>query len=161
MKVYILIGLIGSGKSEWARMTAGTDFNTIRVSADDIRSMIKDRYTFDLQLEPLVRKMESALIVQLLLEGKNVVVDDCHLVAKHRQDLCALIKGLKPEAEIVYIWMRCSSDTALKRRLFDLRGRTKFEWTLVMKKMVSAFDIPVYSECGEGVIADIVEVDNE
>ena len=29
MKAYILIGMIGSGKSSWARMTAGTDFNII------------------------------------------------------------------------------------------------------------------------------------
>ncbi len=29
MKVYIMIGLIGSGKSSWARWTAKCDFNTI------------------------------------------------------------------------------------------------------------------------------------
>lgn len=161
MKVYIMIGMIGSGKSSWAKMTAGTDFNTIRVCADDIRSMIKDRYTFDSQLEPLVHKMETAMIVQLLLEGKDIVIDDCHLTAKHRQELCAVILGVVPDAEIFYVWMKCDNDAALERRLTDLRGTTKFEWMQVMKRMASVFEIPVYSECEAGVIKDIIEMINE
>lgn len=161
MRVYILIGLLGSGKSSWARMTAGTDFNTIRVSSDDIRSMIKDRYTFDLQLEPLVRRIETAMITQLLLDGRDVVIDDCHLNIKHRQELCTMIKGVEPEAEIVYVWIQCDKTTALQRRLSDLRGRTRFEWIQVMNKMACAFENPCYSECDTGVIKNIIEVDNE
>ena len=159
MKVYIMIGLIGSGKSEWARMAAGTDFNTIRVSNDDIRSMIKDRYTFDLQLEPLVRKMGIVMVVQILLEGKNVVIDDCHLTKEHRQELCALIKGVVPEAEIIYVWMRCDTTIALKRRLIDLRGRTKFEWTQVMNKHMNMFDVPTKDE--NEYVKEMIEVYNE
>ena len=160
MKAYIMIGLIGSGKSGWARMTAGTDFNTIRVSNDDIRGMIKDRYTFDLQLEPLVRKIGNAMIEQILSEGKNVVVDDCHLVKEYRQELCTLIKRVKPEAEIIYVWVQAAHDVALKRRLADLRGRTEFEWIQVMKKMVAVFEPPDYLECGVGVVDKIIEVVN-
>jgi len=159
MKVYIMIGMIGSGKSSWARMTAGTDFKTIRVSNDDIRSMIKDRYTFDLQLEPLVRKMGTGLVVQLLLEDKNIVVDDCHLTAKHRQELCAVILGVAPEAEIFYVWMKCDNGTAHERRLTNLRGRSEFEWREVQKKHLSMFDIPSKDE--NEYIKEIIEVNNE
>lgn len=158
MKVYIMIGLIGSGKSAWARLTAGCDFNTIRVGIDDIRDMIKDRYTFDFQLEPLVRKMGTAMIVQVLLEGKNVVVDDCHLTEEHRQELCAMIKGAIPEAEIIYVWMRCDSTVALKRRLSNLRGGTEFGWIQVMKKHEEMFDIPTKNE--NKYVSDMIEVFN-
>lgn len=160
MKVYIMIGLIGSGKSSWAKMTAGTDFNTIRVSCDDIRDMIKDRYTFDLQLEPLVRKISTAMIALVLLEGKNVVIDDCHLMIKHRQELCATIKEVAPEVEIIYVWVQAELDVALRRRLVNLRGRTEFEWRHVMKKMVDVFEPPDCSECGVGVVNKIIEVNN-
>ena len=158
MKVYIMIGLIGSGKSEWARMTAGTDFNTIRVGCDDIRDMIKDRYVYDLQLEPLVRKMSTAIIVQLLLEGKNIVIDDCHLMVKHRQELCALIKGVVPEAEIIYVWMQCAKDVALRRRLTNLRGRSEFEWQQVINKHANMFDTS--SRVKNEYVTDVIEVMN-
>lgn len=159
MKVYIMIGLIGSGKSAWARLTAGTDFNTIRVGNDDIRDMIKDRYTFDFQLEPMVRKMGNALVIELLSEGKDIVIDDCHLTKEHREELCALIKGFAPESEIIYVWMRCDPAVALKRRLSNLRGGTEFGWIQVMKKHEEVFDIPTKNE--NKYVSDMVEVFNE
>ena len=159
MKVYIMIGMIGSGKSAWARMTAGTDFNTIRVSGDDIRKMIKDRYTFDFQLEPLVNKMKMAMIKEVLAAGKDVVIDDCHLTYKDREELCALIKGVWPAAEIIYVWMRCNLEVALKRRLCNLRGITEFEWRSVMGKHKQEFDIPTKDE--NKCISDMIEVFND
>lgn len=143
MKVYIMIGLIGSGKSSWARMTAGSNFSNIRISLDDIRDMIKDGYIFDLQLEPLVRNMSRAMILTTLENGKNVIVDDCNLVREHRLELCHLIKKQFPDVEIQYVWIQAASDVALKRRLADnSRGQTKFVWQQVLKKMVISFDHP-------------------
>lgn len=142
MKVYIMIGLIGSGKSSWARMTAGTDFNNIRISLDDIRDMIKDRYIFDFQLEPLVRSMSRAMILTVLEQGKNVIVDDCNLIQEHRLELCHLIKTQFPDVEIKYVWVQSAPEISLERRLTNLRGQSKFVWEQVMKKMEAAFDDP-------------------
>ena len=153
-----MIGMIGSGKSSWARMAAGTDFNTIRVSGDDIRNMIKDRYTFDFQLEPLVQQMKCALIVQILLAGKNIVIDDCHLTKDARSGLCAMMVGVVPDTKISYVWMQCAKDVALKRRLTDLRGRSEFEWRQVMDKHASMFDTPSVAE--NDYVSDMIRVVN-
>jgi predicted kinase len=140
MKVYIMIGLIGSGKSSWAKMTAGADFNTIRVSLDDIRDMIKDRYIFDYQLEPLVREMGRAMALAALEDGKNVIIDDCNLIREHRLELCRLIKLKFSDVEFRYVHVQCQPEVALERRLANLRGQSKFTWEQVMEKMVAAFD---------------------
>jgi predicted kinase len=156
MKVYIMIGLAGSGKSSWARWTAKCDFNTIRICLDDIRNMIKDGYVFDYQLEPMVRDMGVALIEQVLLAGKNVIVDECNLLREHRQQLCAKIKEISPETEIIYVWVKCPWHLALQRRLINLRGGTKMGWTLVLKKMVAVFEEPLTNECGDDITIKVV-----
>jgi len=121
--------------------------------------MIKDRYTFDFQLEPLVDKMKRALIVQILLEGRDIVIDDCHLTKEGRVDLCAMIRGIIPGIEIIYVWMKCPNETALKRRLGNLRGKSRFEWRQVMYKHIDMFDIPSKDE--NEYVSDMIEVDNE
>lgn len=153
MKVYIMIGFPGSGKSSWARMTAGTDFNTIRISMDDIRDMIKDRYIFDYQLEPLVREMGRAMILAALEDEKNVIVDDCNLIQSHRLELCRLIKLKFPDIEFKYVWIQCDLETALRRRLENLRGQSKFTWEQVMTKMKVVFENPELA-CDEDFLRD-------
>jgi len=163
MKIYIMIGLMGSGKSSWARMMAGADFNVIRVSGDAIRSMIKQSYVFDSQLEPLVAKMQLALIQEAILAGKDVVVDDCNLTRKGRGNLCTTIfsiVGQKEESiEIIYVWMKCARDIALDRRLANLRGKPKFTWKFVMQLQEGMFDCPEKDE--NMYVSDIIEVDNK
>lgn len=158
MKAHIMIGMVGSGKSSWAKMTARTDFNTIRVGVDDIRSMIKDRYTFDFQLEPLVQQLKYALIVQVLLAGKDIVIDDCHLTRDERSKLCVILHKTVADIEITYVWMKCDDGVSLERRLTNLRGGSEFEWQQVIKKHRSMFEPPAN---GENIYTfDIVEVDN-
>lgn len=160
MKAYILIGMVGSGKTAWARMTAGTNFNIIRVSSDDIRNMIKDRYTFDFQLEPLVDKIMMAMVREVLAAGKDVVIDDCNLTFAGRDKLCKNLVDIAQDGiEITYVWMNCSDDIALKRRLTNLKGRTEFEWREVIKKHRSMFESPEKDENMYRV--NIIEVDNE
>lgn len=159
MKAYILIGMIGSGKSSWARMTAGTDFNTIRVSGDDIRNMIKDRYTFDFQLEPLVDKMKMAMIKEVVKSGKDIIIDDCHLTREGREELCKyLVSIAETGIDITYVWIKCNDMIALRRRKTNLRGRTEFEWQQVIHKHLHMFEAPTKNENNH--IVTILEVVN-
>jgi len=155
---YILVGLIGSGKTSWAKMVAGTDFSNIRVSGDDIRGMIKDRYTYDVQLEPLVDEMKMSMIFEVLKNGKNVTIDDCHLTKKERRKLCDSIKSGFSWVNIIYVWMDCTPHRALQKRLQDLRGRSEFEWKHVMKKHLYLFEEPVLDE--NEFVSLINKVDN-
>jgi len=140
-------------------MAAGTDFSTVRVGVDDIRNMIKDRYIFDFQLEPLVDRMKMAMIREVLKAGKDLVVDDIHLTKAGRQVLCATLVGVIPDIEIIYVWMRCDDEVAISRRLTNLRGIPEFGWQQVMKKHKSMFETPLYDECKN--IKEIIEVNNE
>jgi predicted kinase len=161
MKVYVMIGLIGSGKSSWARMTAGSNFNTVRVSSDDIRNMIKQNYVFDFQLEPLIADMQMALVKEALLAGKTVVIDDCNLTKDGRLQLCEKIYAipkLEP-IEIVYVWVECNRDLALSRRLKNLRGQPEVVWKWVMEKHEAMFDLPNKKE--NKYVTDMIKVDNE
>lgn len=158
MKAYILVGMVGSGKSSWARMQAGTDFNVIRIGVDDIRSMIKDKYTFDFQLEPLVDKMKLTMIKEIISAGKDVIIDDIHLTKDSREKLCAIIQGIESDIEIIYVWMQCDNEVALKRRLTNLRGATEFEWRQIMDKHVRMFDTPSIAE--NDYVSDMIKVAN-
>lgn len=160
MKAYILIGMIGSGKSAWARMMAGTDFNIIRIGVDDIRNMIKDRYTFDFQLEPLIDEMKMAMIRKVLNAGKDVIIDDSHLTKEVRKDLCMnLVEMTRTGIDIIYVRMMCDDDLALKRRLSNLRGKSEFEWRQAMYEDKSMFEVPDESE--NEYHFSIIEVNNE
>lgn len=160
MKVYIMVGLIGSGKSSWARMTAGSNFQTIRVSCDDIRDMIKDRYIFDLQLESTVRAMSFAMVEQALKEGFNVVCDECYLTAEHRTNLCEELKvRFGDKVDITYVWVHCDPSTALQRRLTNLRGQPSWVWKQVMKKMVKVFEKPSVEE--NEFVTEIIILNND
>lgn len=153
-----MIGMVGSGKSSWARMTARVDFNIIRVGVDDIRNMIKDGYTFDFQLEPLVNKMKIEMIREVLIAKKDVIVDDVHLTKEGRAKLCRGMLAVCTDLEIIYVWMKCNNDVALKRRLTNLRGASEFEWRQVLHKHVEMFDAPSKDE--NEYVFDMIEVIN-
>lgn len=157
--VYLMIGKVGSGKSSWARMTAAADFNVIRVSGDDIRSMIKKDYTFDLQLEPMVKEMVLNLALKVLSKGKDVVIDDCHLDISERERICVKIKtAFGNTVDIIYVWVHCYDEVALSRRLQNSRGISKFEWSQVMKKHNATFTVPTTDE--NGYVHSMIEVNN-
>lgn len=159
-KVYLMIGRIGSGKTSWARLVAGTNFNVIRVGGDDIRSMIKKDYVFDLQLEPLVEQMVLDLALLVLVKGKDVVIDDRHLSLESRNKICKKIKEtFNNMVEIVYVWIKCPDKVALSRRLQDTRGLSEFDWKFVAKKHNEEFTVPSVDE--NKYVSGIFEVYNE
>lgn len=142
-----MIGKIGSGKTSWAKMVAGADFNVIRIGGDDIQGIIKRNYTFDLQLEPLVNEMMLDLVLKVLVRGKSVIIDDRHLDIEERGRICEKIKGAFGDGvEIVYVWVQCDDGIALNRRLRNMRGGSEFEWKEVMKKHNLEFTEPTVHE---------------
>lgn len=93
LKVIMTRGLPASGKSTWAKEFVSKDpFNWKRVNRDSIRHMM-DNYAHLKEDEKMLEKIRDSLILTFLNAGKNVVVDDMNLSARHEGHLSQLVKG--------------------------------------------------------------------
>lgn len=84
MKILMLKGLPGSGKSTFAKQLVEGDGNWVRINKDDIRAMIGG---YTVKKEKLVLEFRDVLIATSLALGKNVVVDDTNFHPKHEARL--------------------------------------------------------------------------
>lgn len=84
-KVIFTKGLIGSGKSTWAKQFVKENQDYKRVSRDDLRHMLSS-YSFDDINEKLVTKIERQLVLDCLNNGYNVIIDAQHLNEKYIED---------------------------------------------------------------------------
>ena len=79
-------GLIGSGKTFWAKQYVKDHENFVRINKDDIRVQIrKDNHKpEDARVnEDEVVRIESTLILEALAKGKSVILDNTHLNPVH------------------------------------------------------------------------------
>lgn len=82
MKLIMLKGLPGSGKSTWAKQMSRNNQQYVRVNKDNIRDMIG----YTPHREGLVLNIRDAVIT-LALEYKHVIVDDTNFHPKHEKRL--------------------------------------------------------------------------
>lgn len=95
LMIVALVGLPGSGKTTYAKMLVKDDHSFIRISRDDIRRMLTGMQNKDASWNAchdrgwadLTRHFRSALVMEALKQGKNVVVDECHLFLPARQEI--------------------------------------------------------------------------
>lgn len=101
MKVIILRGIPGSGKSTWAKQyvnDAGDEW--IRVNMDDIRIMLNGQFCRDFRNENLVKQVQTQTILLALSLGKNVIVDNTHLTKRAVNRIISLVKPYTNDVEI-------------------------------------------------------------
>ena len=91
-KVILLQGLPGSGKTTWAKQYIKDNPNTKIVCKDDLRAML-DNSKYTKGNENFVLKIRDAIILAAVEEGKNVIVADTNLAAKHLYHITELVKG--------------------------------------------------------------------
>jgi predicted kinase len=100
-KVLILKGLPGSGKSAYAKELMNAEKNWIRVSRDNLREMLYFS-GFSREKEDRLVYYMKYIIVDLLREGHDVIVDNCHLDPAHIAIVhdAILFSDVKCEVEI-------------------------------------------------------------
>lgn len=91
MKLLMLKGLPGSGKSTYARELAKNGY--VRVNKDDLRAMLNDG-KWSKTNEKFVIAVRNAIVTNALAEGKSVVVDDTNFSERHRSFLSQLAKDM-------------------------------------------------------------------
>lgn len=84
MKIMMLKGLPGSGKSTWAKQFVESEKDWVRVNKDSIREMMGG---YTPKKEKIVLEFRDVLIATALALNKNVVVDDTNYHPKHEARL--------------------------------------------------------------------------
>ncbi|MFA6609060.1 MAG: AAA family ATPase, partial [Candidatus Paceibacterota bacterium] len=91
--VFILRGLPGSGKSTFARELMKKEPDRWRrVNRDDLRGMFGT--TYNRSNEDFVRNVQDLLIKQALSEGKDVIIDNTHLIPMTVKKLHKLLESV-------------------------------------------------------------------
>jgi predicted kinase len=85
-KLYLLIGLPGSGKTSLAKEMQAQDPNLRRVNKDGLRSLI-DNGIYSKEKERLIRSLHLQIAIESLKDGYSVVCDDAGLIESRHRDV--------------------------------------------------------------------------
>ncbi len=84
-KIYILVGLIGSGKTTWAKNFVEDNLDTKIVSADGFRTMFNGTYKHLEELDDVIDRCIVAACNSLIETGYNVILDMGNLTRERRE----------------------------------------------------------------------------
>ena len=145
--IYVMCGLIGSGKSTWAKVILMTQDDTISISRDGFRNMIKGdgTYHYNGLTEPLIKALRSTGMQLGADFGFNVIVDETHLTKKMRAAVIQEIKTWMTPVRIVCVYCT-ESIRNVDFRMTHSRGRSREEWQKVYDDMKAVFEPPTEDE---------------
>jgi len=149
LKLWIMCGLPGSGKSTWALNKIKTDFRVVVVSRDSFRHMFNGgEYSYNHDIEPLIRKSSLATVATCINEGYNVIYDECNLTKEHRAEITKYIKeNCQYHFPLITMVEFEPSDNCLKRRLTDKRGYPEGRWEKIHSEMLKIWEPVTPDEC--------------
>lgn len=128
-RIEVLVGMIGSGKSTYARERA--DAGAIVVSHDALTSMLHARYRYEAELRRAYRRMEESIALVASSADRDVVVDRTHLTRESRRRWVEF--GYSIGTPVVAVAFPVMHPRVHAERRFndDPRGRTLAEWSKV------------------------------
>jgi predicted kinase len=116
MKIKILKGLPGSGKSTWARQFVEENKDWVRVNRDDLRNM-RGFYWLPKQ-EEMITKWEFEAVKSAIDSGYNVILDATNLNHKHIDKLKSFVdKSTEFEVYFEEKYFDVSPEECIKRDL--------------------------------------------
>lgn len=155
MKVYLLVGLPGSGKSTWSKKFAKENSSTVIVNRDAFRTMIKDEYTFDFRYEPFIKELANKALYCALDHGLDVIVDETHIKADRRKEIIRVINDFETsyglintdhgKTQAICVWFT-ETQRNLENRMMDARGYDRQKWEEVIEGMRANFEPPTIDE---------------
>lgn len=100
IKVEMLVGIPGSGKSSYAKLVIAKDpDNWVRVNNDDLRAMMNGS-VWSAEYEKMITDARNFLIKEALKKGKNVIVDNLNLNRRHFDDVCKIAKSARKDIQV-------------------------------------------------------------
>ncbi len=159
-KVYITIGLPGSGKSTWAEYMARQDSKNKIISGDVIREMLSGRYLYDDEWEWLIEDLKRNCIKILLeMSSCNIIIDDCHVTRDCRRRLCEFVHSIVNNAEVIYVVFKCSKNSSIEKRGKSTKGYPKYIWGYVIEKLEKLFEDP--NSDAQGLVSEVINYVNK
>lgn len=93
--IWLLIGLVGAGKTTLAQKLWATDpKGTIRSSLDEIIQMMSF-YNYEPKMNSFYGGVERSAIIDGLIDGYKVIVDRTNITRKIRKQFVSLVKKIK------------------------------------------------------------------
>lgn len=136
----ILIGMIASGKSIYARRRANPADGSpgaMIVCHDDLTEMLHGAYRYEPGLRVCYRQMEDWLARTALAHGRDIVIDRTHLTRESRARWLTFARtlDLPTPVAVVAVAFPIESPKVYAGRRFDVdpRGRSYEDWLQVAR----------------------------
>jgi len=157
-KIYMMIGNVGSGKSDLARHLC-KKYGAVRVCMDDIVMMVHGEYgRYEKKCKNMYHAVEIEVIETAVKKGFDVVIDRTNLDLAGRARFMLLAKSLRAEV-IGYLFptmLDVVPEVLLKRRMKNPRGKTRSQWISIINKQAMAYEVPTIDE-GFKEIVDVAD----
>jgi predicted kinase len=128
----VLIGMVGSGKSTYARRRA--DQGALVISHDDLTRMLHGgRGRYEMLLRQCYRNMIGHIAVESVLAGRDVILDRTHLTRESREYWIDMGRFLGVEVVAVVFPIYDAETHAQRRYNADPRDRTLAKWCEVAR----------------------------
>ena len=147
MKIQVLVGMIASGKSTYARLAAQQGM--LCINDDAIVNMLHgDDYTlYDKQLKVLYKSIENHIIGTGLAMGKSVLIDrGLNVSKKGRQRWISLAKSFDIQCEAIVFANEGPQIHAQRRFNSDSRSHSFDYWLKVAEAHNSLYLLPSKEE---------------
>ena len=147
MKIQVLVGMVASGKTTYAKNAARSGM--LCVNDDAIVNMLHaDEYAlYNTNLKPLYKTLENTAISTIIAMGKTVVVDrGLNVSVEGRQRWLALAKSFDIPCEAIVFDHDGVSTHAERRAKSDARGHDYNYWLRVASIHNSVYKLPSLEE---------------
>lgn len=155
MKVIVMCGLPGSGKSYFAEKYCKNHDNFVIVSSDKIREELFGNVN-DLKHNDYTFLRAYELIISYLLMRKNVIFDATNIEKKYRIKLISSIKSSMVE-DIEFICVNMTTPKEIC--IFRDKNRNRSVGEKVINKLYNKFEEPTYDEGWNSILTNSLKIE--
>jgi predicted kinase len=141
--LYVLQGLLGSGKSSWARKFLLRHPRARIVSADSFRKMLHGKYEYHAEMDDVITNAMCANITELVKAGYDPVVDCGNLTRERRRP-----------------WTTAALQGSVKRWVAILLPQGMREWHLMRRAADPHWNVD-WGKIFDGEMAALEPIDKE
>lgn len=163
-RVYLMVGLLGSGKSTWAKQKVFYEPDTVIVDRAVMKNMLLGIYSYGpSEVASMVKCLARDAVRYAAEDGLNVVIDEPNLTVRDRSEwlefVAMVAKDAKRELFLQVVYCAESDGNVGYRCQGGLRGLSVYRWTDVLKGMKERFESVSDDEFPSGTYFEVVRMD--